>query len=169
MTATDERRGEATDRTTELVKREAGGLLAYFQRRVPTYEDAADLVSETFVVIWRRVDALPHDDAEARMWMFGIARRVLATHRRGRLRRHDLADRLRAELATMPSSSGDTRRPEVADALTALSEKDRELILLVHQDGFTLAEIARLLGRRPATIRSRYQRARQRLRAELEA
>jgi len=153
-------------RATELVRAEAPALFAYFQRRVEVAEDAADLVSETLVVIWRRIDALPPDPLEARMWLFGVARRVLSTYRRGRRRHHALAERLRAELAGSSPSAG-SAHPDLADALTALRARDRELILLVHQDGFTLAEVARLLGGRPATIRSRYQRARARLRSEL--
>jgi RNA polymerase sigma-70 factor (ECF subfamily) len=161
-------RDVATDRVTRLVQVEAPALLAYFQRRVEVSEDAADLVSETLVVIWRRSDALPAEPLEARMWMFGIARRVLSTYRRGAMRRQALAERLRAELATIPAPSAPDEHPQLTDAFEALRAADRELLHLVHHDGFSLAEVARLLGKRPATIRSRYQRARFRLRAALE-
>jgi RNA polymerase sigma-70 factor (ECF subfamily) len=171
MSGADERQKEltaASDRATDLVRREAPALLAYFHRRVEVPEDAADLVSDTFVVIWRRADALPVDPIEARMWMFGIARRVLSTYRRSGIRRQALADRLRAEIATLPAPSAHDENPQLAEAFENLRPTDREIIRLVHHDGFSLAEVARLLCKRPATVRSRYQRARQRLRAELE-
>lgn len=57
-------------------------LLAYALRRVAHPEDAADVVAETFLVAWRRRHDIPADD-EARLWLYGVARRVLANHHRG--------------------------------------------------------------------------------------
>lgn len=44
-------------------------FLAYFERRIDG-PDAADLLSETMLTAWRRIDDLPQDDVEARMWLF---------------------------------------------------------------------------------------------------
>jgi DNA-directed RNA polymerase specialized sigma24 family protein len=57
-------------------------ILGYAMRRCDSPEDAADAVAETFAIAWRRVDALP-PHAEARLWLYGIARNVLANQRRG--------------------------------------------------------------------------------------
>ena len=69
-------------------------MLAYVLRRVERAEDAGDVVAETFLVAWRRMDKVPAGD-EARLWLYGVARRQLANQRRGELRRSRLADRLR--------------------------------------------------------------------------
>ncbi|MEV4497219.1 sigma factor [Micromonospora arborensis] len=61
-------------------------LLAYAMRRVEQPEDAADVVAETFLVAWRRSREMP-PEAEARLWLHGVARRVLANHHRGGARR----------------------------------------------------------------------------------
>ncbi|MBB2959045.1 sigma-70 family RNA polymerase sigma factor [Pseudoclavibacter helvolus] len=45
----------------------AADLLSYFGRRVSIPADAADLLSETFVVAWRRIDHMPSDPEQARM------------------------------------------------------------------------------------------------------
>ncbi|MEV0203507.1 sigma factor [Nonomuraea sp. NPDC050691] len=45
-------------------------ILGYAVRRCDSPEDAADVVSETFAIAWRRVDALPPGD-EARLWLYG--------------------------------------------------------------------------------------------------
>lgn len=66
------------ERVAQLVKDHAGSILDYFIRRVPDREDAADLLGETLVVVWRKVRSVPADPGEARMWMFGVARRVLS-------------------------------------------------------------------------------------------
>ncbi|MFK3677981.1 RNA polymerase sigma factor [Microbacterium sp. NPDC090218] len=140
-------------------------LFAYFARRVVSTDDAADLTGEVLLTMWRRVEAMPSEPVEARMWMFGIARNVLANHRRALSRRRKLSDRLKGEALV----SGDARpvRDDVWEALDALPTGDREIIQLVHWDGFSLAEAGRILGKKPATIRSRYSRARAKLRADL--
>ena len=88
----------STDRFRRLFGDHERELLAYALRRVDRPEDAADVVAETFLVAWRRMDRVPAGD-EARLWLYGVARRQLANQRRGQLRRSRLADRLRSELA----------------------------------------------------------------------
>jgi RNA polymerase sigma-70 factor, ECF subfamily len=162
-------------RIERLIRATAPDLLRYFERRVLPVDDAADLVSETLLVLFRRADALPSDDAAARMWMFGVARKVLAGHRRGSVRRAALADRLRDELAARPPRDDDAgtlaetlaERDALARALAALPDLDREIVALAAWDGFTLADIARHLHLREGTVRSRYSRARARLRSAL--
>ena len=154
------------DRLASVVRREAPSLLAYFERRAP-YFDAPDLLGETLLVAWRRVDALPIDDQEARMWLFGVARRVLATSRRGTQRRQALFERLRDEARHSPIAY-EPSDGELTDALAGLAPVDAEIIRLVHWDGFSLAEVAQHLDRPAATVRSRYSRARNALRNMLQ-
>jgi len=72
-------------------------VLGYALRRTATSADAADVVSETMLIAWRRLDQVPSGDS-ARPWLFGVARRVLANQRRGIGRQERLGDRLRVEL-----------------------------------------------------------------------
>lgn len=139
-------------------------MLRHLERRVGA-DDAPDALAEVMVVVWRRAGELPDDD-RARMWLFGIARHVVFNVDRSRQRRWALADRLRGEpgpLAAAPADEG----AEVRDALARLAPDLAELVTLVHWDGFTLAEAAELLGLAPTTVRSRYARAKEQLRAAL--
>jgi RNA polymerase sigma-70 factor (ECF subfamily) len=156
-------------RFRELFESEARGVLGYALRRVADREDAADVVAETFGVAWRRIDDVPAG-AEARLWLFGVARRVLANQRRGELRRLRLADRLREQLRLSVSldDAPDERADEIAAALAALSEQDREVLLLASWEELTPTEIAAVIGVPPATARTRLHRARGRLRGELQ-
>jgi DNA-directed RNA polymerase specialized sigma24 family protein len=95
----------ATDRFRRLFAETERELLTYVLRRVDRAEDAADVVAETFLVAWRRLDKVPAGD-EARLWLYGVARRQLANQRRGQLRRLRLADRLRAELPLSVAGGG---------------------------------------------------------------
>lgn len=156
-----------------LLRREGPRLLAYFARRVDPVDDAADLLSETMIVAWRRHDAIPLDETEARMWLFGVARRILSNHRRGATRYAALGERLREAMvleSRIPRSDPDDDRLDALHAaLAELKPQDRELVALVHADGFTLAEAGALLDLGPGATRSRYHRARGRLRALIEA
>ncbi|MCW3017458.1 MAG: subfamily polymerase sigma-24 subunit, partial [Solirubrobacterales bacterium] len=57
-----------TDRFRQLFAAAERDLLAYALRRVDRAEDAADIVAETFLVAWRRLDDVPAGD-EARLWL----------------------------------------------------------------------------------------------------
>ena len=153
-------------RIAALAEREAASLLAYFERRVEAREDAADLLGETLLVIWRRAASVPHADDQALMWVFGVARRVLSGYRRSRRRHLALAERLRDQLAVRPAGD-DAVAESVRAAVRTLPEGDRELIGLVHWEGFALHEAADILGVRAGAARMRYRRARTRLAAVL--
>jgi RNA polymerase sigma-70 factor (ECF subfamily) len=152
-----------------LYRDQGRAILAYALRRVENPEDAADVVAETFLVAWRRLDEVPVD-AGARLWLFAVARRVIANlHRAGRRRTRlgeRLAESLRTELAAGPAPAG-----EAAEALRAMGElgdDDRELLLLVSWEELPPAEAAKVLGISSLAARSRLHRARRRLRTLLE-
>ncbi|GAA4989289.1 sigma-70 family RNA polymerase sigma factor [Kineococcus glutinatus] len=149
------------DRFAALFERTHRPLLAYAVRRVADPADAADVVAEAFLVAWRRLDDVPGGD-DARPWMFGVARRVLANHHRGERRRHALADRLREELPRVvaPPDTGDGT---VAEAMRRLPEDDREVLRLVAWEDLAREEIAVALGVSRAMVRVRLHRARTRL------
>jgi RNA polymerase sigma-70 factor (ECF subfamily) len=141
-------------------------LLAYFVRRVQPREESADCLSETLVVLWRRRADLPIDPVELRAFAFGVAKGVLANHVRGRVRQSALGDRVRDEVRVSGQPSAEE---SAVEALQALPEKDRELVTLIVWDGFGVAEAGALLGIRPGAARSRYARAKERLRVILES
>lgn len=143
-----------------------GRLLGFFANRVDSPDDAADLVGDVFLVAWRRSRQLPVDPDEARMWLFGAARKVLANHRRVGHRRDALDARIRERIAAAIEPD-DTYRVEVREAVRALPDPLAEVVRLVHWDGFSLEDTARLLGIPASTARSRHARARELLRAAL--
>jgi RNA polymerase sigma factor (sigma-70 family) len=143
-------------------------LLSYFERRVSTHEDAADLLGETMLVVWRRSGAMPRDDAvRQRMWLFKVASNVLANHLRSQRRRIALTARLRQHVSTEDQARDPSQAIAVRDAVARLSPKHRELVTLVHWDGFTIGEAAEVLALNPSTARSRYGEARALLRNAL--
>jgi RNA polymerase sigma factor (sigma-70 family) len=141
-------------------------LLAYAVRRVQQPEDAADVVAETFLVAWRRIREMP-PEAEVRLWLYGVARRVLSNHHRGGERRERLGERLRQRIRAAVSVDPDGVVPErltIRAALRMLGEADRELMMLTYWEGLEPREAAVVLQVSPATVRTRLSRARAKLR-----
>jgi RNA polymerase sigma factor (sigma-70 family) len=144
-------------------------ILAYALRRVADPEDAADVLAETFLVAWRRLDDLPPRN-QARFWLIGVARRALANQRRGENRRLKLIERLCTELA---AELGGIRVEtpdggEVLAALATLDPADQELLRLNAWEGLEPSEAARVLGISSVAARSRLHRVRRRLRLVLD-
>lgn len=151
-----------------LYREQGRAVLAYALRRVEDPEDAADVVAETFLVAWRRLEEVPMG-ARERLWLYAVARRVTANLRRAEGRRSRLAERLaeslRSEQLADTSPTGDAAA--VLRAMRNLGEEDRELLLLVSWEGLTPGEAAKVLGISALAARSRLHRARRRLRALL--
>ncbi|GAA4374486.1 sigma-70 family RNA polymerase sigma factor [Nocardioides caricicola] len=140
-------------------------VLGFALRRTDRPEDAADVTADTFLVAWRRLAHVP-GDADTRPWLYGVARRVLANHRRGDHRRSALGDRLRRELAAaMPDCSDEVvQRADVTAAMRRLSARDQEVLELHLWEGLEPREIADVLGLTTVVVRPRLSRARARLR-----
>jgi RNA polymerase sigma-70 factor (ECF subfamily) len=136
----------------------------FARRRVDSGPEADDIAAETFAVAWRRRDELPA--ATARLWLFGVARLVLANHRRD----HDRRGRLHLKLAGAAPISTWARPPSdelLWPALAALAEDDRELLLMRAWDELSVPEIADVLEISAANVSSRLHKARRRLDAEI--
>jgi len=121
-----------------------------------------DVVSETFLVAWRRLGDVPDDP---KPWLLGVARNVLATHLRTHGRWRALGVRLEREPEPSKEGTDDLAadRADLRRAWEMLSDADREVIALVAWDGLTTVEGARVLGVRPSTFSVRLTRARKRL------
>jgi len=125
---------------------------------------ADDVVAETFLVAWRRLDDVPTDDPLP--WLLGVARNVARNERRSTRRRDALVLRLPAPRpAPPPDEPAETGL--VRAALAALDEADRELLLLVAWDGLTPGRAAQVLGCSAGAARVRLHRARRRFADEL--
>jgi RNA polymerase sigma-70 factor (ECF subfamily) len=139
-------------------------LQRYVRRRAGSAA-VDDVVADTMLVVWRRLDAVP---AEAELaWCYGAARRCLANHRRAEVRR----DRLAARVASQPEIS-DGESPEDPDLFAALDElsgDDRELVRLWAWEQLAPRELAVVFGISANAASIRLHRAKQRLAERLDA
>lgn len=143
-------------------------VMAYALRRTSNRADAEDVVSATFTVAWRRLDVVPQDDSEQRRWLYGVARRVLANHRRGLDRANRLALRLGSDATYAAPADGELEdAADAADALSAMAQlnsSDQELLMLALWEELSHADIAKVMGTSVPNVAVRLHRAKRKLR-----
>ena len=144
----------------------AADVLAFALRR-SSPSTAEDVVSETFLVAWRRLDAIPENP---KPWLLAVARRVLANQRRSLGRQSAVQTRLRSDPDTRcrPDEEQSSHAAVLA-ALAKLAPADRDAITLIAWDGLTAEDAATVLGCSRATFYVRYHRAKKRLAGALES
>jgi RNA polymerase sigma factor (sigma-70 family) len=156
-----------------LFDRHAAAVHRYLGRRVGELAD--DLVSETFLIAFRRRAAYRAERVEVRPWLIGIATNLVNGHRRTEQRRYRALARAAAEPAAHgggPEDSDDrlaaqALRGPLAAALAALTSRDRDVLLLFAWADLSYEEIAAALDVPVGTVRSRLNRARRQTRAAL--
>jgi RNA polymerase sigma factor (sigma-70 family) len=131
----------------------------YVRRRVHN-ADVEDVVSEVFLIAWRRRADI--DEDRVRLWLFGTSRRVVANYLRVRGRKEALQDQLEIEGISSAPDAGTSvaDRAAVVDFLSQLPPRERAVLLLVEWDGLRPSEVAKVLGESPSAVRIRLHRAR---------
>ena len=148
----------AEERFHSIYTRHVDAVTAYVRRRTEA-DSVEDVVAETFVVCWRRLDRVPDEPLP---WLLAVARKTLANRYRAAARpRVPTGDRQTSEVELV----GD---PVLADAFARLAEPDREVLRLVAWEQLSLREAATALGCSYVACRVRFHRARRRLAANLE-
>lgn len=153
-------------RFEQLFAEHADAVHRFVVRRTPG--DADDIVAETFLIAWRKLDAVPDDAAP---WLFTTARWVLRNSERSVRRRQRLIARQQHEPASTQPDPADavTDQVIVQEALSSLSEADQEVLRLAEWDQLGAADAGRVLGCSASAFSVRLHRARKRFAAALNA
>ena len=146
----------------QLYRANADRVMAYCLRQVG-HTDAEDVVSEAFLIAWRRRHVLPEPPLP---WLLVTARNLIADSRR-RYARAVSGDAQVARLLSLAASDavGEevSRRQALIRALASLTDHDREALLMIAWDGLTAAQAAQVMGCSTATFNVRLHQARKRL------
>jgi RNA polymerase sigma-70 factor (ECF subfamily) len=129
---------------------------------------AEDVTQDAFVKAYRALGRF-REDSKLETWFYRILVRQAHNHRRWKAVRQRWSGGPSDGLAD-PSSrvSGDPGlRRRIGEALGRLTRRQREAFILVHMEGFTVSESAKLLGKPTGTVKSHLHRALRTLRAEL--
>jgi RNA polymerase sigma-70 factor (ECF subfamily) len=126
-------------------------------------ERADDLVQETLVKAW---DKLPTFAVGTNLsaWLFAILRNAFYSEYRKRRREVEDADgQMAARLASIPAQNGHMDLQDFREALRVLPATQREALILVGGAGLSYEEVAQICGCAVGTVKSRVNRARNRL------
>ncbi len=179
----------------DLVKRTQNGDIRAFEKLFLSYQkrvynltyrmtgneaDAADLTQETFLCAYQSIARIKNAEAFS-TWLFQIAVNLCKNHRKVAVKHASLGcdsldqfiDENRAvDISTMSESpqtaiEKDERDGQIQQALNALSDAHRTVVVLHHLEGVSLADIAKMLNCRVGTVKSRLARAREELKRKL--
>jgi len=157
-----------------IVVRMQGPLLGYLRRLSASREDAEDLVQETLVRAYRKIDRY-HEGWRLSTWLFTIARRLWINRRRQMQRSWqrvvERADGIQRESRTGSASRDpatalmeeEERRQLWGKAAELLSEPELTALWLFYVEGMPVAEVGRVLKRSTAGVKAVMFRARRRL------
>ncbi|MEP7020523.1 MAG: sigma-70 family RNA polymerase sigma factor [Pseudonocardiales bacterium] len=135
-----------------------------YVRRHGEWTVVDDIVSETFLVAWRRLGDVPEDPLP---WLLVVARNTLANQRRT-FARHDRVQLETSALERLVSTDRPVDdhvidRSTMLGALASLNSTEREALLLIAWDGLSATEAAEVAGCSTRTFTVRLHRARRRL------
>ncbi len=139
-------------------------LRAWLRRRLNNSHDAEDLLQDLFIKALRQ-DKKFCEIANARAWLYEVARNSLADRLRVKREQIELPDNLTAEHDE--PAAVESLAACLPHVLAKLSEEDREAITRCDLEGMSQQDYARLMGLSLPGAKSRVQRARKRLRDEL--
>ncbi len=156
-------------RFAEVYERFFRQVYGYCLRRISP-DRVDDVVAETFMVTWRRIDDVPEGDS-ALPWLYAVAYKVLSTQWRGRSRQRKLQAKLISVGVEPVSSTEDfiitaEASDQVFRAISRLKSTDQEILKLTVWEELSHAEIAAFFGIGLGAVKQRSLIARKNLTRE---
>lgn len=165
-------RAAGSNAFADLFRRHVGAIYGYATTILNTRADADEVVQETFVLAWSKLEAKRMPGESALPWLLSVARNHAFNLNRSRARQRSLSlsdedhrgnddvieATLRAELAS-----------HLEGALAKLSTADRAIVDRCLIDGQSYKEAARAMHLSVGAVRNRLSRSRQVLRVEITA
>ncbi len=164
------------DAFAELVNKHKKAVHALAWRVIGDFHIAEDITQDTFLIVYQRLHTLK-DPTQFLGWLYVIARRrCYAWLRKKRIRTQPLEDAettmiqedvySRHVIEERANTAVDAQREVVKRLLAKLKESERTVMTLYYLGEMTVEEISKFLGVSVGTIKSRLQRARNRLQKE---
>jgi len=152
-----------------LYREQVGRVYGLCLRMVADAAVAEELTQAAFVRAWERL-ASYRGDASFGAWLRTVAANVVISDRRSRLRRAVReVDAVDQDALAAPPTSAAGERLDLERAVASLPAGARAVFVLHDVEGYTHAEVGRLLDVSPITSKTQLHRARRLLRARLES
>lgn len=131
---------------TEIYSAYHKKVLAYLNGKVNDSYLAEDICAKVFLKVYEKLDSFDETKASVSTWIFTITRNTLTDYFRTRRVFSEIPEDLATESDIEENYCQAETLDALADALTALPERERDLIILHYYSGKTLKETAECLG-----------------------
>ena len=154
------------------------GPLTHYVRRMmhgpnEAWEEAEDIVQETFVRLWERRESYNPDRAKLTTWLHRIAHNLCLDSLRRQRNHRDDHDEAVSDITTMNSTGAEAQLEQmdqaqlVRRALQTLPERQRSMIILCHYQELSHSDAAEITGLSVQAVTSLLARARRSLKQRL--
>lgn len=156
------------DRSEEAFHRHYAQLFRYIRRRTPDDFEAEDVTQAVFADAAQRLGDFKPGASPVLAWLYTVAQRRLADRaRRLAHQRASLRELERTRLAPAETVYGPDVAAELREAIAALSEAQRTVVVMKLLRGLSFAEIAERVGTSDAACKMRFARGLEALRDRL--
>lgn len=157
----------------DLLRHYEEGLYGYLWQMLKNQHDSEDALQDTFR---KALEALPayREESHFKSWLFRIGHNTGIEIIRRRQRIGEMPEALEGHLDAPSSGPREAliqreRADELHDAIAALPQPERAVVLLRLQEELSFKEIAQVLNAPLGTVLARMHKAKKRLRAQLNA
>ncbi|NWK55054.1 sigma-70 family RNA polymerase sigma factor [Verrucomicrobiaceae bacterium N1E253] len=153
----------------KLLLEHQSALRAYIVSLMPGSDDAEDVLQNTNVVIWEKMNSF-EDGSNFQAWIFAIARNMVKSQFRANKRHHspsmddELIQAIDQVWNQRPEKETTLRQRALDRCLEKLKPSDRDLIEVRYSKGKTLEQHAKRIKRSPDSLRTALSRVRAKLR-----
>ena len=122
-------------------------VAAYVRTRITDQYAAEDVVSEVFLKVYQKLESYDESRASLSTWIYTITRNTVIDYYKKKKTLNVFADGI-TEAEEIPDEipADDALLEDLANALEKLSERERDLIILHYYKGYTLKQIADMMG-----------------------
>ncbi len=149
-----------------IYKKYKNDVYNYVYWRVLDREDALDITQEVFIKVYRNLDGFK-GRSSIKTWLFAIARNTVTNYLTRNKKKEETELEESLFLDNFNRSEAEMKRTLLL-ALDKLPLEHAEILRLYYFDRFSYKEIAELMGINIGTVKSRLNRAKKYLKAELE-
>ena len=123
-----------------------GKVCAYIRSRINDMQDAEDIVANVFVKVFEKLDSFDESRALLSTWIYTITRNTLTDYYRTKKQFVELPEAQESGFSVEDEICNEEMLGRLADALEALPERERDIVILRYYSGRTLKEISGKLG-----------------------
>lgn len=130
----------------EIYEKFASKVKGYLYTQVNNSFLAEDLCEDVFLKVYEKLESFDETKASLSTWIFTITRNTLIDYYRVRKVHSDIPEDMASEDSIEEEVCNNSVLESLADALSKLETRERDIIILHYYKGITLKEVATMIG-----------------------